>query len=667
MNDCVIAKYLRLSQDDAISESMSIPHQRLLLDEFIDEASIPNTTVLEFVDNGFTGTNLNRPAAQEMLDLVRIGKVNCIIVKDFSRFSRDSMESGYYIEQVFPLYGVRFISVADHYDSADYDGSTGGLDVAFKFMMHEYYSKDLSKKVKSAKHILMKNGEHIVGGAIYGYRKNDSGKWEHDPTAAEVVREIFDMALDGKTTTQIRDKLFADQRLAPREYEYFNKGKDIMPKYNWTTRQIFRILTNEQYTGAYVAGKRESSSIGSKKMVLKDRSEWIIFPNSHTPIVGQDEFDRVQEIINAPKEALSHGRERSAHAKKLYDRIVSGERKPNSMLYGYRVSPCGTTYVIEETAAQAVRMIFDFALKGYTARDIGEELCKAKHIPPGEYFKLARGANIEPTYRWPKLRVREILKNEQYTGSYVAGRTFQDESGRKYHTPKSEWIIIPDKHPAIVSKEVFEQVQALASQGKRKMQPHDYLLKGKIVCGTCGHAMIYGNTTFEPMYRCMSTHADPTAACHKLKLYTAEVEDAVMTVIKVQAGVILESGELSELRNDEGNNQLAEYEKQITAIGEQRQSIYEQFITGEIDRETYRSVKADFTAQIERLKSTVAAIKQSETDSRTQKNTADQAKAVLGDALTPREIVDTLIDKVHVFPNNHIEISWKVSGFAVGM
>jgi DNA invertase Pin-like site-specific DNA recombinase len=181
MNEFVIAKYLRLSIDDAVSESMSIPHQRLMLDEFIDELAIPNTTVIEFEDNGYTGTNLDRPAAQEMLDLVRCGRVNCIVVKDFSRFSRDSMESGYYVEQVFPLYGVRFISVSDHYDSIDYTGGTGGLDVAFKFIMHEHYSRDLSKKVKSTLQIRMKNGENIVGDAIYGYRKNKAGKWEYDP------------------------------------------------------------------------------------------------------------------------------------------------------------------------------------------------------------------------------------------------------------------------------------------------------------------------------------------------------------------------------------------------------------------------------------------------------------------------------------------------------
>ena len=663
MSDFVIAKYLRLSQDDAISESMSIPHQRLMLDEFIDELAIPNATTIEFEDNGYTGTNLNRPGVQEMLDLVRCGKVNCIIVKDFSRFSRDSMESGYYIEQVFPLYGVRFISMSDHYDSEDYNGGTGGLDVAFKFIMHEHYSKDLSKKIKSAKHITMRNGEHIVARAIYGYRKNDGGKWEHDPTAAEVVRSIYDMALAGMTTAQIRDKLFTDRQPAPREYEYLKKGKDITPKFMWATKQIWRMLTNEQYTGTYIAGKQESSRVGSTAMIYKDRSEWTIIPNSHPPIVSREEFDKVQEILISPKEALANGRERSSHSKKLYDRIESGERKPAAVLYGYRNN--NGTLDVDETAAEVVRTIFDFALQGYTSRDIAENLQEARFIPPGEYFKLARGVDFQPTYHWPNLRIREILKNEQYTGAYIAGRTFQDETGRKYHTPKSEWIVIPDMYPAIVSKEVFEQVQVLTSQGKRKMKPHNYLLRGKIVCGSCGRAMIFSNTTLQPLYRCLNTHADPTAECHKMKYPTIEIEDAVMTVIKIQAGVILESEDMTDLRKaSKGSNQLAEYEKQIKVLGEQRQSVYEQFVTGEIDRKAYRSTKADLTAQLDRLKSTIAVIKQSEIDSQSKKNTADQARAVMSEAITPQEIVDALIEKVRVFPDDHVEIEWKVAGFS---
>jgi len=673
MSEYVIAKYIRLSQDDAISESLSIPHQRLLLDSHIDAMDIPGAQVLEFVDNGFTGTNVERPGFQEMIELVRCGRINCIVVKDFSRFARNALESGYYIEKVFPLYRVRFVAVGDRFDSADYKDGTGGIDVAFKFMMNEYYSKDLSKKIKSAKHILMKNGEHIVGGAIYGYRKNNSGKWEHDPAAAEVVREIFDMALDGKTTAQIRDKLFADRRLAPREYEYLNKGKDITPKYNWATKQIWRILTNEQYTGSYVAGKRETASVGSKTQIEKDKSEWIVFPNSHPPIVSQEEYERLQAILKSPKEVLENGRERSSHAKKLYDRIVSGERKPAATLYGYHVNS-SKTLVIDEPAAEAVRMIFDLALQGYTARDIATELQKAKHIAPGEYFKRTRGVSLQPTYHWPTLRIREILKERQYTGDYVAGRTFQDENGGKYHTPESEWIIIPDKHPAIVSKEIFEQVQTLNLQSKRKMQPHNYLLRGKIVCGTCGRAMIYGNTTLQPMYRCMNTHADPTAACHKLKISTSEAEDAVMATIRKQAGVVLNSDDLSSYRKiavtDKRLDGLvvplnnADIEKQISLLSVQRQQCYECFIGFEIDRDTFQSMKADLTKQIDRLTQQLAVSQQSTRKRETDKKTVALAKEALSGTATDKDIVDALVEKVFVLPDNQIEIHWKFANFA---
>jgi DNA invertase Pin-like site-specific DNA recombinase len=674
MNDYVIAKYIRLSQDDAISESLSIPHQRLLLDSHIEDMDLPGAQVLEFVDNGYTGTNVERPGFQEMIELVRCGRVNCIVVKDFSRFARNAFESGYYIEKVFPLYRIRFIAVSDRFDSSDYKDGTGGIDVAFKFMMNEYYSADLSKKVKSAKQVLMKNGEHIVGGAIYGYRKNDSGKWEHDPPAAEIVREIFDMALDGKTTSQIRDKLFANRILAPREYEHLNKGEDITPDFNWPTRSVWRILTNEQYTGVYVAGKRETARVGSRAQILKDRSEWIIFQDSHPPIVSKVEFERVQEILKSPKEALSLGKERSTHAKKLYERIENGERKPCTAPFGYRVNS-SKEFEIDETAAETVRMIFDLALQDYTARDIAAKLQEAGYLPPGEYFNQQKGLNIQPTYQWPSLRVRDILKNEQYTGTYIAGKSYQDENGGRYHTPPSEWIIIPNKHPAIISKNVFEQVQELVSQCKREMRPHNYLLKSKIVCGTCGHAMIYSNVTTQAVYRCVSTHADPTAACHKMKLPTDEVENAVMTIIKKQAEVILNSDDLSGFRKTTVGGKLldgsviqpsiSDIEKQIGLLSKERQECYERFVSLEIDRDTFHSLKADYTKRIDTLTQQLAVFQQTARKRDADKKTAALAKNALCETAEPKDIVDALIEKVLVFPGNHIEIYWKFENFAV--
>jgi DNA invertase Pin-like site-specific DNA recombinase len=434
MSEYVIAKYIRLSQDDTVSESLSIPHQRLLLDCHIEDMNMPGAQVLEFVDNGFTGTNVERPGFQEMIEFVRCGRINCIVVKDFSRFARNALESGYYIEKVFPLYRVRFIAVSDRFNSSDYKNGIGGIDVAFKFMMNEYYSADLSKKIKSAKHVLMQNGEHIVGGAIYGYRKNDKGRWEHDSLSAEVVREIYDMALGGKTTAQIRDKLFADRRLAPKEYDYQKKGKDIMPEFNWTTRQIYRILTNEQYTGTYVAGKRETSRVGSKVMIEKPRSEWIIIPDSHPPIVSREEFERVQEILANPKAFVSEKPAPSNHANKLRERIVSGERKSCAVPYGYTVN--NGVWEINFKIAEVVRMVFNMTLNGSSLRDICGKLRDLGIPTLNEEWKLIKGANIILTCHWKTQAVKDILKDESVAwrvsgGCSAFGRGESRAHGRK--------------------------------------------------------------------------------------------------------------------------------------------------------------------------------------------------------------------------------------------
>ncbi len=138
MNEYVIAKYIRLSIEDGVTESMSIPSQHKLLDQHIEEVDIPNATVLEFVDNGYTGTMIERPAIQEMLELAQCGRINCIIIKDFSRFSRNVTDSSYLIDRIFPLYQIRFISVSDGFDSNDYKGDTGGIDVAFKYVLNKF-------------------------------------------------------------------------------------------------------------------------------------------------------------------------------------------------------------------------------------------------------------------------------------------------------------------------------------------------------------------------------------------------------------------------------------------------------------------------------------------------------------------------------------------------
>jgi DNA invertase Pin-like site-specific DNA recombinase len=667
MNEYVIAKYIRLSQNDAVSESLSIPHQRLLLDRHIDGLDIPNAVVLEFVDNGYTGTNLERPGVQEMLDLVRRGRVNCIITKDFSRFSRDAMESGYYIEQVFPLYGVRFIAIGDSFDSNDYPDGTGGIDAAFRFLMHEHYSKDLSKKIKSAKRMLMESGEHIVGGAIYGYRKNDGGKWELDPEPAKAVQLMFRMALDGFSTPQIRDKLFTMKYLTPKEYADMKRGKDVKPKYMWSTRAVRRTLTNEQYTGSYVSGKHESTRVGSKAVTVNDRADWIIRQDSHPAVISKEDFAKVQVMLANSKDLSPNKPNRSKASNSCRSRITSGERKSSAVPYGYRTDDNGK-WEVDETAAKVVREIYEMSLRELSVAEISDKLYEAGYPSPSEYFSLAKGKIIQPTNRWATLRIREILKNEQYAGTYTAGRTFQDTSGRKYHTPKSEWIIIPDRHPPVISKEVFDKVQEIRSKSRKNMRRRDYLLRGKVLCGCCGYALAYSDATTLPVYNCMNTHADPTAECHKMKVIAAELDGAVMTVIRKQAEVVLESGDISEFyKKSEFEWRTSECEKQTRQCIEQRQRHYEQFILGEIDRDTHMKLKSECAAELERLNNQLAVFKQAERDGHTNKKVAALAKEALSERVTPQDMVNALIDKILVFPDNRIEIRWKFVNFAAGI
>lgn len=295
----VIALYIRLSLEDSRVESMSIENQKRDLHSFVDQMEgIRNMEVLEFIDNGYSGTNFERPAVQKLLGQVQAGEINCIIVKDFTRFGRNAIEVGYFMERVFPLYGVRFISINDDFDSGRLHGDTGGLDVAFKYLVAEFYSRDLSVKSKSAKYVKMKRGEYQSKICPYGYRKGPDGRMEPDEETAPVVRLIFGMAKDGHSTTQIARKLLAKGIQTPGERKAA-KGivqHDVSRSGGiWQTSTLRNILTDERYTGTYIMGKRAVREVGSYLVRTKDESEWFKIPDHHQPIISKELFQQVQE------------------------------------------------------------------------------------------------------------------------------------------------------------------------------------------------------------------------------------------------------------------------------------------------------------------------------------------------------------------------------------
>lgn len=301
-----IALYIRLSLEDSKYDSLSIENQKMILNEFalsLPEAA--NAEIREYVDNGYSGTNFERPAIQELLELVRSNKVDCIIVKDFSRFGRNSLETGYFIERVFPLFHTRFISISDDFDSNRFKGDTGGMDVAFKYLINECYSRDMSVKTKSAKYAKMERGEYQSKICPYGYRKSADGRMEPDPEAAEVVQLIFRFAAEGIGGAEIARRLTAQHIPTPGEYKAA-KGDhthDISRTHGvWNGSTVLRILVDERYTGTYVIGKRAVVEIGSNRVRSKDREKWFIIPDHHPAIVEQALFKAAQQKTNRFKQ-----------------------------------------------------------------------------------------------------------------------------------------------------------------------------------------------------------------------------------------------------------------------------------------------------------------------------------------------------------------------------
>ena len=266
MQKYVIALYIRLSIEDYKYDSLSIENQSLVLHEYA--ASLPealNAEIMEFIDNGYSGTNFERPQVQKLIELVRANQIDCIIVKDFSRFGRNSIETGYFIERVFPLFHTRFISISDDFDSSKFKGDTGGMDMAFKYLISEYYSRDMSIKTKSAKYAKMQRGEYQSKICPYGYRKSADGRMEPDPDAAAIVQLIFSLSAGGMNAAAITRELFRRNIPTPGQYKAArgNHTHDISRCHGiWSASTILRILEDERYTGVYVIGKRAVLEVG---------------------------------------------------------------------------------------------------------------------------------------------------------------------------------------------------------------------------------------------------------------------------------------------------------------------------------------------------------------------------------------------------------------------
>ncbi len=304
------AKYIRLSsEDDDLDqsgkvESNSVTNQRNLLDAFISRTpELADTNVIEFCDDGWSGKNFERPAVQEMIEQARQGKIQCIIVKDLSRFGRNYLIVGNYISCVFPFLGVRFIAINDGFDSirpTDVDS----LETSFKNLLYDLYSRDLSRKVRSAKKFRAQRGDFLSPFAPYGYIKDPANKNRLiiDPAAAETVRRIFLLVAKGMGTEQIATLLNREAVPTPMLYKRAagcsrTRWPSIFEDNFWTDKTVSKIIRDERYIGKNIFGKRMRDVVGSTHTVKMNRADWIAVEDTHEGIVTREEFDRAQAAL----------------------------------------------------------------------------------------------------------------------------------------------------------------------------------------------------------------------------------------------------------------------------------------------------------------------------------------------------------------------------------
>lgn len=297
--------YLRLSKEDGDkAESDSIANQRDLIHHFLSDK--PDIQLAaERIDDGFSGARFDdRPAFQKMIADIKAGEINCVIVKDLSRFGRNFVEAGRYIDQFFPQHGVRFIAVNDHYDSAEGRSPSDNVLLPFMNLVNDAFCRDISIKVRSQLEIKRKKGDFIGSFAVYGYLKDpeDRHKLIIDEFAANVVRDIFKWKMDGASQQRIADRLNENGVLSPMEYKRFcglayRTGFQVNPKAKWTAVAVGRILKNECYIGTLIQGKRTTPNHKVKKTIEKPMEEWVRVENNHPPIVSRGNFAIVNRLL----------------------------------------------------------------------------------------------------------------------------------------------------------------------------------------------------------------------------------------------------------------------------------------------------------------------------------------------------------------------------------
>ena len=399
----------------------------------------------EYADDGYTGTNFERPGFKRMMEDIKSGKINCIIVKDLSRLGRNYIEMGKYLEQIFPMMGIRFIAINDNYDNANTESSdSDSIVVPFKNLLNDSYCRDISIKVRSQLDMKRRKGEFIGGYAIYGYCKDKRNKNRLvvDEYAADIVRSIYRRKLEGMSAQAIAEQLNSENVLAPSEYKRlcglnYHSGFKAGTHAKWQAIQVLRILKNEVYTGTMVQGRRQKINYKIKKIRDVEESGWIRVPNMHEAIIPQKLFDTVQEVL------------------KLDTCASKGQQTVNLFSGIVRCGGCGQNMVRRTVSKNGKKYIYLHCVTNHNGLGCSSHLISesklAEVVLAALQGKVQQISGLE--HRLDE--INEIPKNERRLKSVEEHLKMLEQEEQKYQTLRRQ--LYEDMSSSIVSKEEYKE------------------------------------------------------------------------------------------------------------------------------------------------------------------------------------------------------------------
>ena len=382
--------YCRLSNDDERDgESVSIENQKLLLQSYVRQMGWNEVDV--YIDDGYTGTNFNRPGVQRLIEDAKAKRINLILVKDLSRFGRNYIEIGQYTDYLFPSIGCRFVALNNGVDTESNNGSTDVM--CFLNLFNEFYSRDTSKKVKAVKRACAENGKFMGTYPAYGYKRDNEDKHHLviDEDTAPIVRRIFSMRATGMGFTGIAAQLNEEGIPSPGMLYYQRRGKADPRRVNhkWAGETVKHLIRNEVYIGNMVQGKTGTVSYKNKKLISKPEDEWIRVEGTHEPIISQEIWDTVQSIDQkrVRKNAASDGI-RSVFTGLVYCAECGFKMRNHTEKFTYKDgSPgryssfiCGN-YARSGKSACTIHTIYENVLEQIVLEDIREKARFAAHDP----------------------------------------------------------------------------------------------------------------------------------------------------------------------------------------------------------------------------------------------------------------------------------------------